>query len=158
VASTSLAYLDFYSSGTTVLLSPTGTSFYLCSDPVALPHFYPIPQMNSRTTTQTATITAFQTATGKATGVIADFSDSSAASDNGSVTVTVDCASMALDPSGRFLLVPYLQVPPNPEVYGANASVSMAVINTATGAKSTWTLPLGQNEAAGLMTPATVAW
>jgi hypothetical protein len=159
VASTSLAFLDFDSSATTVLLSPTGTSFYLCSEPIALPQTYPIPQMGSRTITQTATITAFQTATGKATGVIADFTLSTPESaDNGGVQVRVDCASMALDPSGRFLLVPYRQVPPNPEVYGANGSVSVAVINTATGAKSTWTVPFGQNDPPGWLTAAAVAW
>jgi hypothetical protein len=76
--------------------------------------------------------------------------------------VTLGCSSMALDPSGRFLLVPYRQTPANPEVYGEDGSASMAVINTATGATSTFTLPSGQGQAPGqfpvVMSIATVAW
>ena len=84
-----------------VLLSPTGTSFYLCAEPFAF------PQRGAKKITDTAKIVAYRTATGKATGVLAAWAASYAPANSGYAPVTLSCSSMALDPSGRFLLVPY---------------------------------------------------
>jgi hypothetical protein len=101
----------------------------------------------------------FQTATGTPTGVTASFTTSIPSNSNGAVPpVSVGCASMALDPSGRFPLVPYWTTAADPGLYGANGSVSVAVISTATGVKSTWTIPGGGLDVPGMMTAATVAW
>jgi hypothetical protein len=52
---------------------------------------------------------------------------------------------MALDPSGRFLLVPYLEMPLNLESDNSGARFSSAIIDTATGARSDWTLQLNDS-------------
>lgn len=134
----------------TVLLSPSGTSFYLCSQP-----FIP-PQPGVRQQEETARIIAFRTATGKATGTIADFSLSYIPPRNVSYSPpTVGCSAMALDPSGQFLLVPYREVPLNMTADNSAAVASAAVINIATGARSTWTLRFGAGTMAGFTN---IAW
>jgi hypothetical protein len=135
------------SSEPAVLLSPSGTSFYLCSQPFTL------PQPGTSRIVETARIIAYRTATGKATGVIADFTVSPNRDDTD--PPTVGCSSMALDTSGRFLLVPYLLSQVNPGVYYPGPSDSAAVINTATGARSAWTLQFDGADAPDSMT---IAW
>jgi hypothetical protein len=135
----------------TVLLSPTGTSFYLCSQPFAF------PPLGATRVTETAQIIAYRTATGKATGVIASFTASYPISrnSNGNAPLSLSCSSMALDPSGRFLLVPYLTTILNPKNEDSGGSLTAASINTGTRARSTWTLRFGESENPGQMS---VAW
>jgi hypothetical protein len=132
----------------TVLLSPTGTSFYLCSAPFAF------PKPGAKEITDTAKIVAYGTATGRATGVLAAWAASYLPNSSGYSAVTLSCASMALDPSGRFLLVPYLATSPNPEET-TSGSLTGARINTATGTKTDWTISFGAGQAYGTMS---VAW
>jgi hypothetical protein len=133
-----------------VLLSPAGTSFYLCTEPSGL------PQRGATKITETARIVAYRTATGNATGVLAAWTASYPAP-TGSYypPLAVSCSSMALDPSGRFLLVPYLETSDNPADPSSSGSLTAARINIATGAKSDWTIPYGQGQGQGTMT---IAW
>jgi hypothetical protein len=143
---------SLFSGGAVVLLSPSGTSFYLCSQDSSL------PLRGASRITETARITAHQTATGKATGVIAAFTASYVPAKSGVsyYPPALGCSSMALDTSGRFLLVPYLVSYLNPgEDSYSGALLRMAIINTATGARSAWTLPFGKGDAPGSMT---IAW
>jgi hypothetical protein len=111
----------------TVLLSPTGTSFYLCAEPFAF------PKRGARKITDTAKIVAYRTATGKATGVLAGWAASYALTTNGGYApLTLSCSTMALDPSGRFLLVPYLDTAANPADPSSSGSLTAALINVAT--------------------------
>jgi hypothetical protein len=137
-------------SGTSVLLSPSGTSFYLCSQPFTL------ARPGARQIVENARIIAYRTATGKATGVVATFSGSIIpSSKGGGFYLTLGCSTMALDASGRFLLVPYMEAPVNQDDPYSAGVVRAAVINTSTGAKSAWTLQFGQGGAPSQMT---VAW
>jgi hypothetical protein len=133
----------------TVLLSPTGTSFYLCAEPFAF------PQRGAKKITDTAKIVAYRTTTGKATGVLAAWAASYAPTNSGYAPVTLSCSSMALDPSGRFLLVPYLKTSDNPANQSSSGSLTGARINTATGATSDWTIPYGEGQSPGVMN---IAW
>jgi hypothetical protein len=135
----------------TVLLSPTGTSFYLCSQPFAF------PRPGATRVTETAQIIAYRTATGTATGVIAAFSASYPISriSNGDAPLSLGCSSMALDPSGRFLLVPYLTTLLNPKDEDSAGSLTAARINTGTRARTAWTLRFGERQNPGQMS---VAW
>jgi len=136
VARTSTAFSGF--GATSVLLSPSGTSFYLCSEPMTF------PPTGSSKVVETARVVAFRTATGKQGGVIAAFSLSFTPPRGVSYhSPSVGCGGMALDPSGRFLLVPYQDVPLNMKTDNSATVVGGAVINTATGARSTWTLHFG---------------
>jgi hypothetical protein len=135
--------------GTAVLLSPSGTSFYLCSQPLTL------PRPGASRVVETARIIAYRTATGKATGVIATFAASYAMTKSGGYPPALGCSSMALDTSGRFLLVPYLVSHLNPEDGYSGGLLRTAIINTATGARSAWTLQFGEGDAPGSMT---IAW
>ena len=141
--------LSFMNGGSTVLLSPSGTSFYLCSQPFTL------PRPGASRVVETARITAYRTATGKATGVIANFATSYAMTKTGGYLPSLGCSSMALDTSGRFLLVPYLTSHVNPEDSYSAGSLRMAIINTATGARSGWTQRFGQGDVPGTTT---LAW
>ena len=131
-----------------VVLSRTGTSFYLCTQP------WVFPKRGAKTTTSTATIATYRTATGTRTGTLASFAVTSPVSDNAvctppnyDSTPTLGCSSMALDPSGQFLLVPYEQTPANPYQPPPVGTVTAAKINVASGTKSTWTAPIsGDNE------------
>ena len=62
---------------------------------------------------------------------------------------------MALDPSGRYLLVPYRQTFTNPADEDSGGSLTAARINIATGARSDWTLSYGARQSPGTMT---IAW
>jgi hypothetical protein len=135
--------------GTTVLLSPSGTSFYLCSQPFTL------LRRGASRATETARIIAYRTATGKATGVIATFAASYPMTKNGAYPPALGCSSMALDTTGRFLLVPYLVSHLNPGDSYSGGSLRTAIINTATGARSAWTLRFGAGSVPESMT---VAW
>jgi hypothetical protein len=131
-----------------LLLSPSGTSFYLCSQPFLL------PRPGASTIVETARIVGYRTATGKATGVVATFTASYVPPRGVSYYApTAGCSSMALDPSGRFLLVPYRVVPLNLVADNSGARVSAAIIDTATGARSDWTLQLDD-----VPNSMTVAW
>jgi hypothetical protein len=132
----------------TVLLSPTGTSFYLCMEPFAL------PKRGDNKITDNAKIVAYRTATGKATGVLAAWS-ASYVNRGGYAPRALSCSSMALDPSGRYLLVPYRQTFTNPADEYSGGSLTAARINTATGARSDWTLRYGERQSPGTMT---IAW
>ena len=134
----------------TVLLSPTGTSFYLCAEP------FTFPKRGARKITDTAKIVAYRTATGRATGVLAAWAASYALTTNGGYApLTLSCSTMALDPSGRFLLVPYLEIAANPADPSSSGSLTAARINVATGARSGWTIPYGQGQGQDTMS---VAW
>jgi hypothetical protein len=74
---------------------------------------------------------------------------------NGGYPPALGCSSMALDTSGRFLLVPYLVSHLNPADSYSGGSLRTAVINTATGARSAWTLRFGEDNTPGSMT---IAW
>lgn len=138
VARTKPAFSGMGLGANTVLLSPSGTSFYLCSEPMAL------PRKDTGKVVETARIVAFRTDTGKQTGVITTFSMSYTPPRGVSYyPPSFGCSSMALDPSGRFLLVPYRQVPLNMKTNNSGALVGGAVVNITTGAKSTWTLHFG---------------
>jgi hypothetical protein len=140
---------DFSPWGSTaVLLSPSGTSFYLCSQPITP------PRPGASRIVETARIVGYRTATGKATGVVATFTASYVPPRGASYYApTVGCTSMALDPSGRFLLVPYREMPLNLEADNSGARVSAAIIDTATGARSDWTVQLDDTPSS-----MTVAW
>jgi len=135
-----------------VLLSPTGTSFYLCAQPFAF------PKRGVRKITNTASIVVYRTATGKATGVLASWATSYPISADGAGSGTAppapSCSTMALDPSGRFLLVPYLATPGDPS-QTSTGSLTAARINTATGARSDWTISYGAGQIQGDMS---IAW
>jgi hypothetical protein len=135
----------------TALLSATGTSFYLCTEPFAL------PARGTKKITDNANIVVYRTATGKATGVLAAWSASYPQNNNGGdAPLALSCSSMALDPSGRFLLVPYLETFGNPYQPPPVGSLTAARIDTATGATTKWTVPYGgQGEVQGTMS---VAW
>jgi hypothetical protein len=135
----------------TVLLSPTGTSFYLCAQPFAF------PKRGATKITDTARIVVYRTATGKAAGVLAAWSDSYPLNTgSGPAQPAPGCSSMALDPSGRFLLVPYQETYGNPDQPPAIGSLTAARINTATGATTKWTVPFGgQSDIQGTIS---VAW
>ena len=133
----------------TVLLSPAGTSFYLCSQPWAM------GKPGTNRVTETATISTYRTATGKATGVLADWTASYVQNNNGGDTpLTLGCSTMALDPSGRYLLVPYRETAGNP-YQSTSGSVTVARITIATGAKSGWTIPDGTGQGQDTMS---IAW
>jgi hypothetical protein len=132
----------------TVLLSPTGTSFYLCAEP------YAFPKRGAKMVTDTVKIVAYGTATGKANGVVAAWAASYPLNINVSASVTLSCSSMALDPSGRFLLVPYRETLGNPD-QSTSGSLTAARINTVTGAKSDWTIPDGTGQGQDTMS---IAW
>lgn len=140
---------DFSPSGSTaVLLSPSGTSFYLCSQPLSL------QRPGASRIVETARIVGYRTATGTTTGVLATFTASYVPPRGVSYYApTVGCSSMALDPSGRFLLVPYREMPLNLEADNSSARVSAAIVDTTTGARSDWTLQL-DNAPSSI----TVAW
>jgi hypothetical protein len=105
--------------------------------------------------TETATISTYRTATGKATGVLADWTASYVQNNNGGDTpLTVGCSTMALDPSGRYLLVPYLETAGNP-YQSISGSLTAARITIATGAKSDWTIPDGTGQGQDTMS---IAW
>ena len=132
-----------------VLLSPSGTSFYLCSQPLTL------GRPGARRITETARIIAYRTATGRAIGVTAAFTASYTVIRGAGYPPTLSCSSMALDTSGRFLLVPYLVTRFDPTDDYSGASLRVAIINTGTGARSAWTLRFGAGDAPGSMN---VAW
>jgi hypothetical protein len=134
----------------TVLLSPAGTSFYLCSQP------FSFAKPGTKRITETAKILAYRTATGKPTRVVAAWAASYAANSNGgSAPMALSCSSMALDPSGRYLLVPYLQTFLHPADEYSGGSLTAARISIATGARSDWTLRYGERENPGAMN---IAW
>jgi len=134
----------------TVLLSRTGTSFYLCSQP------WDLPQRGATKITETANIIAYLTATGKATGMLAAWTASYPKADNGGdAPLALGCSTMALDPSGRFLLVPYLETYSNPADPSSSGSLTAASINTATGATTKWTIPYGNGQGQDAMS---IAW
>jgi hypothetical protein len=145
---TSIATEDAGFSASTVLLSPTGTSFYLCTEPFAL------RRRGDNKITDNAKIVAYRTATGKATGVLAAWS-ASYVNRTGYAPLALNCSSMALDPSGRYLLVPYRQTFTNPADEDSGGSLTAARINIATGARSDWTLSYGARQSPGTMT---IAW
>jgi hypothetical protein len=145
----SISALDSMFAAPTVLLSPTGTTFYLCATPFAF------PKPGAKRITDTAKIVAYRTATGKATGVLAAWAASYPPDSSGYAPVTLSCSSMALDPSGRFLLVPYLETSDNPSDQSSSGSLTAARINTATGARSDWTIPYGAGQDFGDMS---IAW
>jgi hypothetical protein len=137
------------SRGPTAVLSATGTSFYLCTEPWAL------PKREDKKVTDEAKIVVYRTATGKATGVLADWTASYGQDNNGGVApLTLGCSAMALDPSGRYLLVPYLETAGNP-YQSSSGSLTAARINTVTGAKTTWTIPSGTGQGQDTMS---IAW
>ena len=146
----SLSPQDLQLAAPAVLLSPTGTSFYLCAQPFAL------PKRGAKKITETASIVVYRTATGKATGVLAAWAESYPINADGSDDPPVlSCSSMALDPSGRFLLVPYLETPGNAADPSSSGSLTAARINTATRARSDWTVPFGAGQGQHTMS---VAW
>ena len=100
-------------------------------------------------------IVVYRTATGKAAGALATWTVSYPISTGGGYAPpTPNCSSMALDPSGRFLLVPYLATPGNP-AETSTGSLTAARINTATGARSDWTISYGAGQIQGAMS---IAW
>jgi hypothetical protein len=139
---------DSFFSPPAVLLSPAGTSFYLCSQPFALAK----PGTTRRT--ETAKIVAYRTATGKPTRVVAVWS-ASYVNRTGYPPMALSCSSMALDTSGRYLLVPYLDTILKPGDEYSGGSLTVARISTATGARSDWTLRYGEREDPGAMS---IAW
>jgi hypothetical protein len=145
---TSIATKDSGFSASTVLLSPTGTSFYLCSKPFAF------AKPGTKRITETATISAYRTATGKPGRVVAAWS-ASYVNRTGYAPMALSCSSMALDPSGRYLLVPYRQTFTNPGDEYSGGSLTAARISTATGARSDWTLTYGERQSPGVMN---IAW
>jgi hypothetical protein len=88
--------------------------------------------------------------------VLAGWAASYALTTNGGYApLTLSCSTMALDPSGRFLLVPYLDTAANPADPSSSGSLTAALINVATGARSGWTIPYGQGQGQDTMS---VAW
>jgi hypothetical protein len=141
---------DSFFTPPTVLLSPAGTSFYLCSQP------FSFAKPGTKRITETAKILAYRTATGKPTGVVAAWAASYAPNSNGgSAPMTLSCSSMTLDPSGRYLLVPYRQTFLHPADEYSGGSLTAARISIATGARSDWTLRYGERESPGAMS---IAW
>jgi hypothetical protein len=132
----------------TVLLSPTGTSFYLCTEPFAL------PKRGDNKITDNAKIVVYRTATGKPTGVIAAWA-ASYVNRTGYAPIALSCSSMALDTSGRYLLVPYRQTFLHPADEYSGGSLTTARISIATGARSDWTLRYGERESPDAMN---IAW
>jgi hypothetical protein len=132
-----------------VLLSATGTSFYLCAEPFA------IPKRGAKKITDTARIVSYRTATGKATGVVAAWSASYPPPKNGSAPLSLSCSTMALDPSGRYLLVPYLETYGKPADPSSIGSLTAVRINIATRARSHWTIPDGDGQGQVTMS---IAW
>jgi hypothetical protein len=118
-------------------LSPNGTSVYLCLQSAAR-------------TRAAARIAAYDTATGKPRGVIATFTAKGTWPQAG-------CSSMALDASGRFLLVPDSVHHPAPPSNGVLQHI--ARIDIATKAMSTVTVKLpgsgGMDQESGM---SIVAW
>jgi hypothetical protein len=142
---------SLFGGGSAVQLSPSGTSFYLCSPGNGMPRPY------ATRYTESARIVEYQTATGKPTGVTASFATTYVvprSSKHGYYPPALGCSSMALDSSGRYLLVPYL-VTPLSQTDTSGALLRTAVINTATHARSTWTLRFGQGTAPSTIT---LAW
>jgi hypothetical protein len=135
-------------SAPTVLLSPAGTSFYLCSQPVAF------AKPGTERITETAKIVAYRTATGKPSGVVAAWA-ASYVNRTGYAPMALSCSSMALDPSGRYLLVPYRQTFLQPADEYSGGSLTVARISIATGARSDWTLSYGERQSPGAMS---IAW
>ena len=86
---------------------------------------------------------------------VAVLATSYAANRSDPAPVALSCSSMALDPSGRFLLVPYLVTSLHPSDEYAAGSLTAARINIATGARSDWTLRYGERESPGVMS---IAW
>jgi hypothetical protein len=120
----------------TVLLSPNGTSFYLCAEPFAF------PKRGAKTITDTARVVSYRTATGKPTGVVAAWSESYPLTNNGGdAPLSLSCSTMALDPSGRYLLVPYLEIFAKPSAPSSSGRLTAVRINIATRARSHWTIP-----------------
>jgi hypothetical protein len=145
----SISPQDSFFAAPTVLLSPTGTSFYLCAEPFAF------PKRGAKKITDTVKIVAYGTAAGKATRVVASWAASYVPNNNGSYApVTLSCSSMALDPSGQFLLVPYRETPGNPS-RSTSGSLTGERINVATGARSDWTIPYGTSQGQAAMS---IAW
>ena len=132
-----------------VLLSPTGTSFYLCAEPFAL------PKRGAKKITDTARVVSYRTATGKATGVVATWAESYAPPKNGEAPLSLSCSTMALDPSGRYLLVPYLERYAKSSAPSASGSLTAVRINLATRARSHWTIPDGDGQGQVTMS---IAW
>jgi hypothetical protein len=132
----------------TVLLSATGTSFYLCTEPFAL------PKRGDNKITDNAKIVAYRTGTGKATGVLAAWS-ASYVNRTGYAPMALSCSSMALDTSGRYLLVPYLNTFLHPGDEYSGGSLTVARIGTATAARTDWTLRYGEREGPDAMS---IAW
>jgi hypothetical protein len=62
---------------------------------------------------------------------------------------------MALDTSGRYLLVPYLNTFLHPRDDYSGGSLTVARIGTATAARSDWTLRYGDREGPDAMS---IAW
>jgi hypothetical protein len=88
--------------------------------------------------------------------VVAAWSASSALASNGSYTsVGLGCSTMALDPSGQFLLVPYRKTPGNPADPSSSGSLTAARVTIATGTRSDWTIPDGNDQGEDTMS---VAW
>jgi len=84
--------------------------------------------------------------------VIAAWSASYPPDKDGYPSLTLGCSSMALDSSGRYLLVPYLQTILNPAEQTSSAgSLTTARIDIATRATSDWTLRYGANQDPGTM-------
>jgi hypothetical protein len=132
----------------TVLLSPTGTSFYLCSQPFAF------AKPGTKRITETAKIFDYRTATGKPTRVVAAWAESYV-NRTGYAPMALSCSSMALDTSGRYLLVPYRQTFLHPADEYSGGSLTAARISISTGARSDWTLRYGERESPGAMS---IAW
>jgi hypothetical protein len=139
---------DSFFSPPTVLLSAAGTSFYLCSQPFAL------AKPGTERITETAKIFAYRTATGKPTGVVAAWA-ASYVNRTGYAPMALSCSSMALDTSGRYLLVPYRQTFLHPGDEYSGGALTVARISIATGARSDWTLRYGERESPGAMS---IAW
>jgi hypothetical protein len=140
--------MDSVFSPPTVVLSPTGTSFYLCSQPFTL------AKPGTKRITETAKIIAYRTATGKPTGVVAAWA-ASYVNRTGYAPMALSCSSMALDTSGRYLLVPYRQTFLHPGDEYSGGALTAARISIATGARSDWTLRFGERESPGAMN---IAW
>ena len=145
----SISPLDSLFTAPAVLLSPTGTSFYLCAEPFTL------PKRGAKKITDTAKVVAYRTATGKATGVVATWAESYAPTKNGQAPLSLSCSTMALDPSGRYLLVPYLETYAQPSNPSASGSLTAVRVNIATRARSHWTIPDGTGQGQVTMS---IAW
>jgi hypothetical protein len=135
----------------TVLLSPTGTSFYLCAEP------FPVAKRGAKKITDTARVVSYRTATGKATGVVAAWAESYAAPKSGQAPLSLSCSTMALDPSGRYLLAPYLETYAKPSGPSSSGTLTAVRINIATRARSHWTIPDGDGQGQGQFTMS-IAW